>query len=233
MQFEVSPELMEATTLITGHLPQEQWLLQGTSRYSFDQTTEEERSGERFCRKAARNYFSGFVLRGDTRPKELIFSQGFQLRQGFSESERDISWRIAKAMGVERRVSNTGSEGISTTCRYQTARVFSERAPVFLIDGRGMWGVIIEHSGDQREDPPYVEVNYLHSIPPYAVLGVLPDGVKNMLTANANYKGLDSEFAGDFTTVRRWLNGSMPCQTRARNLRDFPEWDIIEPGESS
>ncbi len=211
MVIDIKEEFIDATTMITQHLPKEQWHLEGSSSYCFDETAEEERGGTRFPRKAARHYFSGFVLRGDGRAPRIIYKQGFTLYNSLSDG-CDIHQRIAKAMGVSRKMANTGAEGISTTCLYKFAKIFKPEAGfIYLIDARGLWGVIIEFS-DQREDPPYVEVNYVHNIPAKCVLGVLDAGLKNRLYINPDYSGLDSIGRGDFRVVERYLRGSMPCQ---------------------
>ncbi|MGY0217233.1 hypothetical protein ACWJJH_07545 [Endozoicomonadaceae bacterium StTr2] len=235
MYLDIEERFVDATTLITQHRPEEEWLLKGSASYDITAGMPEyERrqieleaiagrpwSGRRLSPRMPRHYFSGFALRADRRASSIIFAEGFRLQNRSSWNEASKA-RVAMAMGAALEDPYTYGEGISTTCRYSTANIYtrSNEGSIYLIDGRGIWGVIIEglqRAGcPGRKKPPYEEINYLQDIPAHAVAGALEG--KTRLQCNPAYYGVDCTGPGDFSKLKTFLKEGMPVREQLRLL---------------
>ena len=136
----------------------------------------------------AQSYFSGYVFRGDTRPPDIIFEQGFMLQHPVKSMDQVLMMtglsHYARCRGY------TGSEGISTSVSvdnasyYTASRRGSEiRGYVYLIDAMDMAGFAVSETPDVFWEPPSLEVKnevcFLSPIPNTSVVGVVwPEGFR-------------------------------------------------------
>ena len=136
----------------------------------------------------AKSYFSGYVFRGDTRPPDIIFKQGFMLWNPVTEMEQ-----VQTMTGVSPELDEcpffygrTFKEGISTVVHvYEAAFYIKKRwrpsGYVYLIDAMDMAGFVVNHNMDTFSEPPVLEdvheVCFLAPIPNTSIVGVvLPEG---------------------------------------------------------
>ncbi|UYM18431.1 scabin-related ADP-ribosyltransferase [Endozoicomonas euniceicola] len=139
----------------------------------------------------AKSYFSGYVFRGDSRPPDVIFEQGFMLQ---------YSVQLIEQMNMMTGTSPfnnlpgfTGKEGISTSvcvCNaslYANNRKASEfRGYVYLIDAMYMGGFAVSDDPETFSKPPILkeinEVCFPCSIPNTSVIGVVwPEGLRPLI----------------------------------------------------
>jgi len=161
----------------------------------------------------ATHYFSGYVFRGDTRPPEVVFHEGFQLvDQTPVVSEAEVRVLAGAEGGI------TGNQGVSTTVCASVAGYYCNRQPNFVV-GRG--GRRIRTLGYQkgyvylidalhlagfampspREDEftsahpvlrEVYEVNFMHSIIGEDIVGMVAPGGWHPQGAHWSISGIDT-----------------------------------------
>ncbi len=127
----------------------------------------------------AREYFSGYVFRGDTRAPCVIFHQGFAMQWPFVVEDQIP--RLTGAIG-----GITHNEGISTAISTKVASQYSWircRNPkpgyVYLINAGEMAGFAIQNprAGFWAKVFPFLndiyEINFMHTIPNTNIVGVV------------------------------------------------------------
>ena len=137
----------------------------------------------------AKSYFSGYVFRGDTRPPDIIFEQGFMLLKPVTEM-RHVELMTGVCSELDETPCYYGCtfrRGISTTvCVYDagfyTVRGWQPPGYVYLIDAMDMAGFVVYDTMDTFSEPPvlediHYEVCFLAPIPNTSIVGfVSPEG---------------------------------------------------------
>ena len=145
----------------------------------------------------AKSYFSGYVFRGDTRPPDIIFKQGFMLWKPVTEMRQvhfmtGLSPEIDKDPYYWGGYGCTHKEGISTAVSVYESAFYAKRCwrppgyvalgYVYLIDAMDMAGFVVYDTMDKFSEPPvledvHYEVCFLAPIPNTSIVGVLwPEG---------------------------------------------------------
>ena len=128
----------------------------------------------------AKDYFSGYVFRGDRRPAEIVLKEGFLLQHPFV-SENQLPRMAGAVRGI------TWSEGISTSICAQAAAQYRNLGHdnlavgyVYLIDAVHLSGFAIpspcpDHPLARRFPVlvPLYEVNFMHGIPNTSIVGAV------------------------------------------------------------
>ncbi|UYM18435.1 hypothetical protein [Endozoicomonas euniceicola] len=137
----------------------------------------------------AKSYFSGYVFRGDARPPDIIFEQGFMLLKPVTEM-RQAHLMTGVCSELDESPCYYGytfKQGISTTVHvydaaYYTVRRWRPPGYVYLIDAMDMAGFVVYNTMDKFSEPPvlediHYEVCFLAPIPNTSIIGfVLPEG---------------------------------------------------------
>ena len=138
----------------------------------------------------AKSYFSGYVFRGDTRPPDIIFEQGFMLRHPVESMEQAC---MMTGLSPATMPGSTEREGISTSVSVYGAswfavdlRVSQFRGYVYLVDAMDMAGFVVSDSPGTFSEPPVLEeiseVCFLSPIPNTSLVGMVwPEGLRPLL----------------------------------------------------
>ncbi|GLQ48887.1 hypothetical protein ACFFJT_01595 [Dyella flava] len=142
--------------------------------------------------------YKGMVFRGDMRPREVIFQDGFKLRTPITDINQVNGFR--GGFGGGKDALDPDGMGISTSAFYQRAGAGAfyyggnKGGHTFVIDGRNLEGFHLyanrhlqEHPGDTRIKLLPWEINYGTDIPGTSVVGAFDKAGK--FTPNPNYKG--------------------------------------------
>ena len=145
----------------------------------------------------AKSYFSGYVFRGDTRPPDIIFEEGFMLWKPVTEMRQvhfmtGLSPEIDKDPYYWGGYGRTHKHGISTAVSVYESAFYTKccwRPPgyvalgyVYLIDAMDTAGFVVYDTMDKFSEPPvledvHYEVCFLSPIPNTSIVGVLwPEG---------------------------------------------------------
>ncbi|PVZ70312.1 hypothetical protein DC094_06875 [Pelagibaculum spongiae] len=153
----------------------------------------------------------GFLIKEANKFHDLNNEEIEKLKKAnrYRDDIEKSSKQIALATGADPSGHFTLSYGISTTTKLYIAKLFAKRdGHVYLIDAREFYGVIIDVVNTVerpaswkewftgRQNPPYDEVNYLHSIPGSHILGEWIEGGR--LEVNKNFHVADSLYPGDY-----------------------------------
>ena len=129
-------------------------VLQLTNPLKFQDTTVMSGSSyvtaKRSKEYGATKYFSGYAFRGDKRPPQIIFEQGFMLQLPVTGMHQIVRMTGSAIRGF------TGSDGISTAVCVQVAANYAVGLKdkgngfVYLIDAMNMNGFVVAQHEDSR-----------------------------------------------------------------------------------
>lgn len=145
------------------------------------------------------NQFSGsaciadnniILFRGDSRPNDEIFKNGFQLKntsiQALSQINNVEEWKDMLGVKSEGFTSN----GISTSIDEKTAKAYTSLNCTYVIDSKGLNPISVEATVNHYEAKQNIlgdEVIFIDNIPAKNIIGCkMKDN--GMLIKNPNYK---------------------------------------------
>lgn len=142
--------------------------------------------------------YKGIVFRGDTRPTETIFREGFKLRTKINDINEINGFR--GGFGGGHNALDPDGKGISTSGFYKKSGVGAyyyggdKGGYTYIIDGSNMEGYHlyqnrhhIEHPNDTRVVMQPLEINYGADIPPSNIIGAFDKN--GHFIQNSNYRG--------------------------------------------
>ncbi len=163
-------------------------------------------------------YVQGFLLRGDTRPFNTIFTEGFAPQVQIQNEQQLFA---AKYGSILQRA--TGALGVSTTACYNIAALCcSDKGHVYMIDARKKLGFPIRKTGAYMgQNNPFSEVNFIDGFPGTDVVGFISqeaDSGRYHLVCNPDY-------SGDFNYIEHIINHPFAATVKRKRApaysRDF------------